>query len=1136
MLAVVGIVGAALGATGATRPEQLLADGWRFHFGAVSNAETAVSESTAWPVVTVPHTWNIQDGADGGADYARGDGWYVREFAPDRDWRGRQLFLQFDAASRVAEVFVNGQRLGEHRGGFARFRFNITNAVRWDAANVLVVRVSNAKDGLPPISADFTFFGGLYRPVRLFATDSLHLNALDYGADAAYVEQKSITANRADVMVSAQIRNDRSDPAPSVIVRFALLDAQGNSVATAERELSVAAGALERCQVPVTIDRPHLWNGRHDPYLYTAVFSVWSAGKLCDEVRQRVGLRSYRVDADHGFFLNGEHLDLHGFSRHQDRIGKGWAIAPADDREDFEIVKEVGATAMRVAHYPQSDLWFDLADENGIITWAEIPMVNEVAATPEFADNAKQQLHELIRQHFNHPSICFWGVGNETRELNETGERKPNAPTADRVIGELAALAHQEDPTRLSTYASNHRADDVRSFHTDVIAFNKYFGWYNGKTSELASFLDEAHARFPQLRIGISEYGAGASIRQHDAGTAQPKTTGPWHPEEYQANLHEQQWQILAARPYVWGKFVWNLFDFASDGRHEGDEMGLNDKGLVTYDRKTKKDAFFWYKANWSDEPVLYITGRRFVDRADEKMEVKVYSNAPQAELWLNGVSAGVVTSSDHVFRWNVTLAPGENQVTARAQRGSQPLVDECTFRLLPKAKPGDVDVYVTAKDSADLLARQQPLTLAAETTHTEKQPVVFVDAGKRFQTIVGIGGALTDAAAETWAKLPEPKRLELIRAYYDPNVGIGYSLGRTTIHSCDFSSDSYTYVAEGDAALKSFSIAHDERYRIPLIRAAIAASRGQLTLFASPWSPPAWMKDNNDMLHGGHLRPEFRAAWAKYFVAFLDAYNKAGIAIWGVTVQNEPMAVQKWESCVFTAEEERDFVRDYLGPTLAKSAFPGTKIIAWDHNRTWMYHRAQVMLDDPAAARFIWGIGFHWYVEDGFENTRRVKEAYPNTHLLFTEGCNYPFDRTKLGEWRLGETYGRAMINDFNAGTEGWTDWNIVLDQQGGPNHVGNYCYAPVHADTKTGELTFTNAYYYLGHFSKFVRPGAQRIVSASTTDVLATTAFRNVDGTIVVIVMNGSDKAQAFRLNLAGRAAAASSPAHSIITFVVR
>jgi len=446
------------------------------------------------------------------------------------------------------------------------------------------------------------------------------------------------------------------------------------------------------------------------------------------------------------------------------------------------------------------------------------------------------------------------------------------------------------------------------------------------------------------------------------------------------------------------------------------------------------------------------------------------------------------------------------------------------------------VEVYLTAQEGGARLARQTPLALQAAGQATEKTAYVFVDRAKQFQTLLGIGGALTDASAETYAKLPEAKRRELLRAYFDPRDGIGYTLARTNIHSCDFSSDSYTYTAEGDRELKTFSLAHDERYRIPFIKSAIAAAGGKLTLYASPWSPPGWMKSNGDMLHGGTLKPEFAATWAEYIAKFVHAYEAAGIPVWGLTVQNEPMAVQRWESCIFTAEAERDFVRDHLGPTLARRGLGDRKIIIWDHNRTLMYDRARVMLEDSAAAKYVWGVGFHWYVNDAFENVKRVHEAFPQTHLLLTEACLYPWDRAKMNEWHWGERYGVSILRDLNNGAEGWTDWNILLDETGGPNHVQNFCYAPVHADTRTGELLWMNSFYYIGHFSKFIRPGARRVIASPTTDEIESTAFVNPDGSTAVVVLNTGEKAHAFSLNLGADGVAQTTiPAHAIMTLVV-
>ena len=452
---------------------------------------------------------------------------------------------------------------------------------------------------------------------------------------------------------------------------------------------------------------------------------------------------------------------------------------------------------------------------------------------------------------------------------------------------------------------------------------------------------------------------------------------------------------------------------------------------------------------------------------------------------------------------------------------------------------PREITVYTTA-DKTDLrLAPTGTLTFAPMGQPLETQVCVFVDPTKRRQTIIGIGGALTDAAAETFAKLPPGKQREVLDAYYDRDKGIGYTLGRTHIHSCDFSSASYTYVADGDAALESFSVDHDKRFRIPLIRQARATARGNLTLFASPWSPPAFMKTNGDMLHGGKLRPEMRGAWADYYTRFIKAYAREGIPIWGITIQNEPMATQTWESCIYTAEEERDFLKSHLGPTMKRAGLSDVKIIAWDHNRDLIYQRVSTILADPDAAKYVWGIGYHWYEPWSggtmmFDNVRLVRETFPEKKLLFTEGTADSFDAKDLHNWRLGEIYGRSMMHDFNDGAVGWTDWNVLLDEKGGPNHVGNYCFAPLHGDTQTGELTYTNSYYYIGHFSKFVRPGARAIASSPSRSALLSSAFVNPDGKVAVVVMNAAEQKVEYYLWLAGNAAEVSIPAHSIQTLL--
>ena len=451
----------------------------------------------------------------------------------------------------------------------------------------------------------------------------------------------------------------------------------------------------------------------------------------------------------------------------------------------------------------------------------------------------------------------------------------------------------------------------------------------------------------------------------------------------------------------------------------------------------------------------------------------------------------------------------------------------------------GDVAVYTTADNTSLRISATETLRFKPLGQPLETQLCVFVDPSRKFQTILGIGGALTDASAETFARLSPAKQGELLDAYFDRNKGIGYTLARTNIHSCDFSSGSYTYVREGDKALTSFSVEHDRQFRIPFIRKSIAAAGGKLTLFASPWSPPAFMKSNNDMLHGGTLKPEFYQAWANYYTKFIKAYEKEGIPVWGISIQNEPMATQTWESCVFSAEAERDFLKNYLGPTMKREGLGSRKIIAWDHNRDLIYQRASTILKDPKAAQYVWGIGYHWYEpwsggDQMFDNVKLVHETFPNTNLIFTEGTVDSFKPQDIRSWRLGEAYGRSMINDFNSGAVGWTDWNVLLDETGGPNHVGNFCFAPVHADTRTGELTYTNSYYYIGHFSKFVRPGARRIACAPSRSGLLSTAFINPDGKVSVVVMNKGDQKLTYQLWMDGSAAEVSSPPHSIQTLV--
>jgi glucosylceramidase len=456
-----------------------------------------------------------------------------------------------------------------------------------------------------------------------------------------------------------------------------------------------------------------------------------------------------------------------------------------------------------------------------------------------------------------------------------------------------------------------------------------------------------------------------------------------------------------------------------------------------------------------------------------------------------------------------------------------------------PNPTSRNARVVITAENTTLRLSETTPLAFTTQGQPFENEPFVFIDPAKQFQTYLGIGAALTDASAETFAKLPKEQQDAFLTACFDKEKGVGYNLVRTTIHSCDFSSGSYTYVEDGDKTLSSFSVAHDAQYRIPFIKKSIAAAGGTLKMFVSPWSPPAWMKDNNSMLQGGKLKPEYYQAWANYYVKFIQAYEKEGIPIWGLTVQNEPMAKQTWESCMYTAEEERDFIKNFLGPTLWKNGLKSKKLIAWDHNRDLLYQRTATLLKDPKVAKYIWGIGFHWYESwtgaPTPNNVKLVSEAFPEKQLLLTEACNYPFKWENLDQWKWGERYGSEMISDFNNGATAWTDWNILLDETGGPNHVKNFCFAPIHADTRDGSLHFMNAYYYIGHFSKYVQPGARRIACSSNRAQLQTTAFQNPDGSIAVIVMNAGDTKVDYLLFMGGQATKAVSLPHSMMTLLL-
>lgn len=644
---------------------------WRFIYaeGSSTWADTGQDDSK-WEIVSLPHTWNAFDGQDGSGDYRRGTGWYRTHFTLPKEAPGQRVLVEFDAADKVADVFVNGKPIGTHTGAFARFRFDITDTVNFQGDNVLAVRVNNAPSQIIPISGDFTQFGGLYRTARILLTAPVHIATLDHAAPGVYLTQREVTADKARVDARVELASDSAEAFDGT-VRVRVQDAAGQTASVVEAKIKLAAGAKSEVSLPLTITQPHRWNGLADPYLYRVTVELLHGDDVVDTIVQPLGLRAIKITPDQGLFLNGEHIFLHGVCRHQDRPNEGWAISPTDQIEDFHIIQELGANAIRLSHYQHNQFFYDLCDAGGMLVWAEDGFVNEAPQGDTARDNAKEQLRELIRQNYNHPSIFCWSIGNET-----TGKvNDPAAGSALELLTQLAAEVKIEDSGRPSVYASHHGLDDPRNFCTDLIAFNKYFGWYGGSYDGLGKFLDQFHEAHPTVPVGISEYGAGASIYQHEANppVRNHQAKGAWHPEEWQTAYHEANWLQIKARSWLWGTFVWNMFDFSNDSRAEGDQFGRNDKGLVTYDHQTRKDAFYWYQANWTTNAMVHIVSKRFWERSQPKIEVKVYSNCDAVELKLNGVSLGKTNSTDCRFIWpDVELKSGPNRVEAYAYRAGK--------------------------------------------------------------------------------------------------------------------------------------------------------------------------------------------------------------------------------------------------------------------------------------------------------------------------------------------------------------------------------------------------------------------------------------------------------------------------------
>lgn len=673
------------------RSDALLTAGWKFIQQDVSGAEAPAFDDSRWDSVTLPHTWNAQDCASGRA-YYRGPGWYRLHIAIDAAAADKSFFLKFDAANRNTDVYLNGQKVGSHKGGCAAFCFDVSSLLK-PGDNVLAVKVDNAHDpDSPPLSADFTFFGGLYRPVHLLTLNKLSISPLDYASPGVYVKQAKVTPESADLEITVKLRSAR-DGETAAAVRTTIRDREGKQVQAATSPQAVPAHGQADAVQKITLANPHLWNGRQDPYLYSATVELLDGNTVVDAVTQPLGLRFFRVEADKGFFLNGKYYDLHGVCRHQDVGAAGWAGTDADQQRDYDLIAEMGCTTVRCAHYQHPGAFYDLCDKGGLVVWAEVPCVNDITLNEAFPANAKQQLTELIKQNYNHPSICIWSVGNEMTLRSKHPARKETWI----LFAQMHELAKQLDPTRLTALATCSKDDHPVNFMTDLLGYNKYFGWYGGFIPEFEKWIDAFHAKYPARPLGMTEYGAGANAFQHDPKPVKRDNKGNWHPEQYQMLFHEHYWKVMAQRPWVWGKYIWVMFDFAVADRHEGGQVGINDKGMVTRDRKIKKDVFYFYKASWSDEPTVHITARRFTPRPVADMPVKVYSNCDSVELKLNGQSLGTRSAADHIFLWtDATLKPGENTLEALGRRDGKTITDKIAIVLDPSVK---IEIPADAKE-----------------------------------------------------------------------------------------------------------------------------------------------------------------------------------------------------------------------------------------------------------------------------------------------------------------------------------------------------------------------------------------------------------------------------------------------------
>ncbi len=649
---------------------------WKFFLNPAQQASSPSYDDSRWPSVNLPHTWNAEDGYY--SDYFKGTGWYRKKIVIPSSFSGKRIYLKFEHANLVAQLYVNGNNIGTHEGGYASFIFDITSKLNIGTENTFAVKVDNSVDGkIAPLSGDFTFFGGITGNVQMIATNNVNICLEDYASPGIYITQTNVTKSQSTIDIKVLLDNHTLQM-KSVSVELKITRNDQTSVAFDQKTVTILPNTLkEPVLFNAAISNPILWDAKNNPYLYSVIVTLKEANTILDQVSQPLGIRYFEIRQDSGFFLNGKQYPLYGLNLHEDRPGKGRAISDDDRLEDLNMINEIGATFLRLSHYQHGAFTYDFADKNGLILWTEIPLIDHINTTdPDyFRSNIKNQLRELIRQNYNHPSVCFWGLFNEI--LNQTG------PNPISLITELNDLAKTEDPGR-HTVAANNKPDypvNVSNI-TDLISHNRYYGWYYGITADLQSWIDQVKPASNGIPVGISEYGGGASIFHHELNPEMPGVLKQsWHPEELQNEIHEGYWKIIKKNPFLWQTTAWVAFDFISHKKIDGDKVGINDKGLVSHDRTTKKDAYYFYKSQWTKHPLIYITSRRFKQRPTGNTYIKVYSNCDSVEVQVNDKSLGYKKSVDGIFKWeNIGLDKGVNYIKARSFSDEEYIADSCIW------------------------------------------------------------------------------------------------------------------------------------------------------------------------------------------------------------------------------------------------------------------------------------------------------------------------------------------------------------------------------------------------------------------------------------------------------------------------